>query len=398
MALFPNYEQLKGTGGYGKTHTKLELSDGQAPAEKFTVSRQNPFAEFIYEYGPAGHQTVMLPKGKIVEAGEPEYNPVTGFKETAIKVASEGTTKALGVNQHNIYKTRRDVMEGTAATVLGRSYIEVPLFETEDAAVAANTAAAMKFGAAYGATDDLQPGDHVVAGVDGNFRKFNDDEVDGDDVRAILGKVWGVSRELPPAGALQYYTGLQGDALKKVMDDISGYEGTGNDSKPGSPYSGGAWLPEFLRTIGTGEMNGIPFLTDGYFSAKETLEVSLVADENVEAVRVQDHMVHTDNQIVLDDSEKEGLMVVKLAHQIDPLSNGNVTVKANKDGEGVKTLSARDVHTDMRENGIVIYLDGDSTYTEFAITVDAVVNPTAGIPTEWDHKGSVGAVRILLNQ
>lgn len=404
MAIYPNYNELEGTGGYGKTHTKLELSNGQAPAEKFVVSKENKFKPFIYEYGPVGHQTVLLPKGKIVEAGAAEHNPRTGMLETSIKVASEGTTKALGVNQHNLYDTRRDVMEGTAATVLGRSYIEVPLFEAKDASVAATTAAAMKFGAAYGATDDLQPGDHVVAGVDGNFRKFNDDKVNGDDVRAILGKVWGVSRELPPAGALQYYTGLQGDALKRVMDDISGYAGTGADAKPGSPFSNNAWLPEFLKTIGTGEMKGIPFLTDGYFSALEDVDVSLkgaLADnENVEAVRVQDTAKYdaTAGTITVDEGKDESLAVVKLAHQIDPLAGGDVVVKAKLNGGDLETLSKRDVRIDMRENGVVLYLQPGVVYSDITITIGLVVNPTAGIPTEWDHKGSVGAVRILLNQ
>ena len=404
MAIYPNHNFLEGTGGYGKTHTKLELSNGQAPNEQFVVSKENEFTPFIYEYGPAGHQTVLLPKGKIVEATKAEYNPTTGRMETAIKMASEGTTRALGVNQHNLYDSRRDVMEGTTATVLGRSYIEVPLFETTDASAAATTAAAMKFGAAYGATDDLQPGDHVVAGKDGNFRKFNDDEVDGDDVRAILGKVWGVSRELPPAGALQYYTGLQGDALKKIMDDMSGYAGTGSDAKPGTPFSNGAWLPEFLKTIGTGEMNGIPFLTDGYFSALQEVPVSLTGaladNENVETVRVQDNATYDAEagSITVKDGKDESLAIVKLAHQIDPLAGGEVTVQAKIDGGELETFSKRDVRIDMQENGVVLYLQPGVVYTEIAINIGLVVNPTAGIPTEWDHKGSVGAVRILLNQ
>lgn len=406
MAIYPNYNELQGTGGYGKTHTKLELSNGQAPAEKFIVSKDNKFDPFIYEYGPAGHQTVILPKGKIVEAGPAEYNPRTGMKETAIKVASEGTTKALGVNQHNLYDTRRDVMEGTAATVLGRSYIEVPLFEAEDAAAASTTASAMKFGAAYGKTDDLQPGDFVVAGADGNFRKYDPTTSPGkeDTPEMILGKVWGVSRELPPAGALQYYTGLQGDALKRVMDDISGYAGTNSDAKPGSPFSNNAWLPEFLKTIGTGEMNGIPFLTDGYFSALQDVDVllkgALADNENVEAVRVQDTAKYDDvaGTITVEDGKDESLAVVKLAHQIDPLAGGDVVVKAKLDGATEETLSSRDVQIDLRENAVVLYLQPGVVYSDIKITVGMVVNPTAGIPTEWDHKGSVGAARILLNQ
>ena len=387
MALFPNKERIV-QGGYGKTHTKLELSNGQAPAEKFVVARENEFDPFIYEYGPAGHQTVILPKGKLVMAKGTEYNPDTGFEETAIQVAEDGATNVLGVNQHNIYETRRGAMQGTAATVLSRSYIEVPLFETDDASTAANTADAVKFGAAYGKSNDLQPGDFVVAGQGGNFRKF----AEGDDPLAVVGKVWGVSRELPPAGALQYYTGLEGDALKQVMNDLSGYVGSGDGPKPGSPFSNGAWLPDFLKAIGTGDMKGIPFLTDGYFSAKERLEGITLDSDNVEAVRAQDGVTVAAGNVTVADDVEESMIVVKLAHQIDPLDTSNIKVTV-----GGKELSARDVHVDLRENAVVIYLTKGQTGA-VKIDADLVVNPTAGIPTEWDHKGSVGAVRILLNQ
>lgn len=387
MALFPNSERIV-QGGYGKTHTKLELSNGQAPAEKFVVARENEFDPFIYEYGPAGHQTVILPKGKLVMAKGTEYNPDTGFEETAIQVAEDGATNVLGVNQHNIYETRRGAMQGTSATVLSRSYIEVPLFETEDASTAANTADAVKFGAAYGASNDLQPGDYVVAGQGGNFRKF----AESDDPLAVVGKVWGVTRELPPAGALQYYTGLQGDALKQAMNDLSGYAGSGDGPKPGSPFSNGAWLPEFLKTIGTGDMNGIPFLTDGYFSAKERLEGITLDSDNVEGVRAQDGVTVDGGNVAVADDVEESMIVVKLKHQIDPLDTSNIKVTVGSD-----ELSARDVHVDLRENAVVIYLAKGQTGA-VSIDADLVVNPTAGIPTEWDHKGSVGAVRILLNQ
>lgn len=391
MALFPNSERIV-QGGYGKTHTKLELSNGQAPAEKFTIARGNEFKPFIYEYGPAGLQTVILPKGKLVMSAGTEYNPDTGFEETAIQVAGDGATNVLGVNQHNIYETRRGAMQGTAATVLSRSYIEVPLFETNDAKTAANTADAVKFGAAYGKTNDLQPGDYVVAGQGGNFRKFNDAKTGGDDPLAVVGKVWGVTRELPPAGALQYYTGLEGDALKQVMNDLSGYAGSGDGPKPGSPFSNGAWLPDFFKAIGTGDMKGIPFLTDGYFSAKERLEKITLDSDNVEVVRAQDGVTVTGGNVTVGANVEESMVVVKLKHQIDPLDTSNTKVRV-----GGKELSSRDVHVDLRENAVVIYLAKGQTGA-VEIDADLIVNPTAGIPTEWDHKGSVGAVRILLNQ
>ena len=152
-------------------------------------------------------------------------------------------------------------------------------------------------------------------------------------------------------------------------------------------------MPEFLKTIGTGEMKGIPFLTDGYFSAKEELTTALDNEEHVEAVRGQDTVTVDGSTLTVDGDVSEAMVVVKLAHQIDPLETGDITVTST---EG--DFSKRDVHVDLSDNAIVLYLEGGKTYTGVEITVSAVVNPTAGIPTEWDHKGSVGAVRILLNQ
>lgn len=389
MALYPNTNDVLFSGNIGKSHTGLVVSEGAAPAEQFIVSKLNDSEPFIYEYGHEGNQTVLIAKGKIVEAVGEEKNRETGFYETAIKVAEDGSTRAIGVNHQNVYGQRRGRMEGNRPTVITRSYIEVPLFEAGNVDTAEGTAAAMHFGAAYGENDDLRSGDFVVAGKNGNFRKFDEEN---DKPHAIIGQVLNVTRDLPPAGLLQYYTGLESNELEEYLKTISATSGATDSVHPyGSPYTVGSWRKDFITALGGGNLKGIPFLTDGYFSAQQQIEVKLGDDEHVEAVRAGDGMTVAGGAITLDEGIDESMVVIKLKHDIDHRNLQEVSATV-----GGKTLSARDVHVDVANNSIVVYLSEDAA--DLTLSVPAIVNPTAGIPTEWDYKGSVGAARILLQR
>ena len=399
MALHPNSNDMLYSGAIGKTHTGLVVSEGAAPAEQFTVSKLNEATPFIYEYGPEGNQTIVIAKGKIVEAVGEERNPETGFKETAIKVAGEGSKRAIGVNHHNVSEQRRGRMEGNRPTVLTRSYIEVPLFEAEGetgAKTAAASAAAMHFGAAYGESGDLKSGDFVMVGQDGNFKKVPEELPENFDPRQIVGQVLNVTRDLPPAGLLQYYTGLQNEQLEDYIKGMSATPGAENSIHPyGSPYTVGSWRKDFITALGGGNLKGIPFLTDGYFSSMEQVPVTLDDKDVVEAVRPGDGVTVDATTIKVDKDVTESMVVVKLKHDIAHRELDKVKVTIGED-----EVSKRDVHVDVANNSIVIYLDGDKEIAIKDLTISAplVVNPTAGVPTEWDYKGSVGAARTLLQR
>ena len=398
MALYPNPNQIFYDGKIGKTHTGLVVSEGAAPAEQFTVSKENPATPFIYEYGPEGNQTIVIAKGKIVEAEGEERNPETGFKETAIKVAKENSIRAIGVNHHNVSEQRRGRMEGNRPTVLTRSYIEVPLFEAEGetgAKTAAASAAAMHFGAAYGESGDLKSGDFVMVGLDGNFKKVPEKLPENFDPRQIVGQVLNVTRDLPPAGLLQYYTGLQNEQLEDYIKGMSATPGAENSIHPyGSPYTVGSWRKDFITALGGGNLKGIPFLTDGYFSSMEQVPVTLDDKDVVEAVRPGDDVTVDGTKITVG-NVTESMVVVKLKHDIAHRELDKVKVTIDS-----KEVSKRDVHVDVANNSIVIFLDGDKEIAIKDLTISAplVVNPTAGVPTEWDYQGSVGAARILLQR
>ena len=409
MALFPN-QQIGSpySANIGKTHTNLVVSEGNAPAERFIVASDNTARPFTYEYGPEGNQTVLIAKGKIVEANGEEKDRETGHTATAIRIAQPGSIRAIGVNHHNVYERRRDAMEGNQPTVITRSYIEVPLFEADDVNTAKLSAEAMNFGAAYGATKALRSGDFVMAGADGNFVAY-----DGTDFRKVVGQVMNVTRELNPGGLLQYYTGLKNTELENYLKQISATPVAGDDGYPyGAPYTVGAWKPEFLKALGYGTLTGIPFLTDGYFSAQQRISVSLddatgLEGAAIEAIRKSDGVTITNttgvSTIAVDNTVEEASVFVKLKDKFDPRKLNGVTVTytdGDKEKDGitlkVKTMSSRDVHVDVTNNTIVLFLNKGVTFNDVEISVDAVVDPKAGIPTEWDYKGSVGAVRIQL--
>ena len=390
MAVYPNQTF---EGNIGKTHTNLVVSEGAAPAEEFIVSKTNDAEPFLYEYGPEGNQVVKLAKGKIVEAVGEEVNRVTRKHETAIKQAGELSTRVIGVNHHNVTEASLSARGGdfNRPTVITRDYIEVPLFEATDAKAAAATAKAMHFGAAYAEENGIKSGDFVGAGQDGNFRVLTKEEIVADP-RVIVGQVLSVKRDLPPSGLLQYYTGLTNAA--EIESYLSALNATGTVAPYGTTYSLGSWRADFLKELGYGKLTGIPFLTDGYFSAIEKVTAKIDNTENVEAAKGSDNVTveGANVTVTVANGEVDGTLYVKMKHNLDRRAVQNITVKSD---EGA--IPVKDINVDVNNNTIVVFLD-EGTYTNVTVTANCVVNPTAGIPTEWDYKGSVGAVRILLQR
>jgi hypothetical protein len=424
MALFPNVESDYTFGG--KSHTNLVVSEGVSPSEKWIVSKTNAAEPFIYQYGPEGNQTVVLAKGKIVELGAAEYDSISGRNVSTIKQAVADTKKAVGVLHHSVYEQRRDRFSGNNQpnpTILTRQYIEVPLFEHAVSATAQGFAKAMKFGAAYGTNDanQLQPGDFVKAGADGNFVKL---DTATDSPFEIVGQVLAAERELPPAGFLQYYMEMEIPEIEAFLkaQGTAPSPGKNPDGSAaaypyGAPYTTRGWEADFNKLLNPVINKGIPFLTDGYFRAKQTVtgiamndvyDKDANNDGHIEAVRLAGDITFghdvagtftasTDNAIdagvkVATDSRNNALFI-KLRHPIDKAEATPIVVKA----DGV-AVAAKDVHVDYSQNMVVVYLEAGVTIKALTIDAKLVVDPVAGIPTEWDYAGSVGAVRILLQR
>lgn len=409
MALFPNVESDYTFGG--RTHTNLVVSEGVSPSEKWVVSKDNAATPFVYEFGPEGNQTVVLAKGKIVELGAAEYDSVTGRKVSTIKQAVADSNRAVGVLHHSVYEQRRDRFSGNNQpnpTILTRQYVEVPLFEHAVAATAQGAAKAMHFGAAYGVTDSIQPGDFVKAGADGNFVKL---DTATDSPFEIVGQALAVERELPPAGFLQYYLEMEIpelEAFLKAQGTAPSPGGNGTDAGAypyGAPYTVQGWKGDFEKLLNPTINKGIPFLTDGYFRARQTVtgisigdiyDATTNNDAHIESVRVAGDVTLAGvagNDVTVAAESRNNALFIKLRHQIDKTQADAIVVKHSGG-----TVSAKDVHVDLSQNVVVVYLEAGATLTGLVIDAKLVVDPIAGIPTEWDYAGSVGAVRILLQR
>lgn len=450
MPLFPN---VSGNAVFnGKSHTGLVVSEGNAPAEKLIVSKDEK-VKFPYAYGPKGNQNVVIAKGKVVELGTPEYDGVTERYWPTIKTADVNSKNAVGVNHHNLYEVKRDRFSGNQATVITRSFIEVPLFEHADTTVALGMADAMNYGAAYGLSNDLKPGDYVKVGAKvtkdgvlvptGLFTKL---DTATDSAFEIVGQVWGVERELPPAGFLQYYLDLEIDEINQFFKNASYAPSPGSNGPivpngsndvgaypSGYPWTLHKWKGDFERLLNPTINKGIPFLTDGYFKAKTPVNDVVMND-------IYDATTNNDGQIERVDfsgsvtfghyngtafvasagnavdagvetaaDTRNNALFIKLRNQLDPGEVDRVTVYYT-DANGVKkTFGANDIHIDANpfdrqvveegtNNTVVVYLEPGTTYREISMDLKLVINPVAGIPTEWDYAGSVGAVRILLQR
>jgi hypothetical protein len=415
MALFPNVQ-----GDYtfgGKTHTNLVVSEGAAPAEKWIVSKDEQF-KFNYAFGPEGNQGVVLAKGKVVELDAAEHDYETNRMVSTVKTATEGSERAVGVNHHNIYERKRDRFSGNNQpnpVVITRSYIEVPLFENSTVQSASDFANSMGYGAAYGDVNEIRPGDFVKVGQNGNFAKL---DTVNDSAFQIVGQALAVERELPPAGFLQYYMDMDINEIEQFMKAKSHAPSPGNNNSDagaypyGYPYQNKGWKADFEKLLNPTINKGIPFLTDGYFSAKETLtgialsdvyDATTNNDGKIENVVTSGDVTLTDitdvdnnvtgQTVTVGAESRNNAVFIKLRNEIDKVEADQLAVRSD---EGA--ITGQDLHIDYTNNTVVVYLEAGATYTNVVLDVPSVVDPVAGVPTEWDHKGSVGAVRILLQR
>lgn len=417
--LMPNNES--GFTFKGKTHTNLVVSEGNAPAHEFTVSRSEN-VKFSYEFGPEGNQNVVIAKGKAVQADGTEYHRPTNSQRTALKTAEQGTTRAIGINHHNLYERKRGRQSGGNQgnpTIIPRSLIELPLFEHDELSTAQGYAAAMQYGSVYSENaEQIREGDFVKVGSDGNITKL---DTANDNAFQAIGQVWGAERELPPKGFLQYFLDIDNAQLEEFLKQASyppspgaPSDGSAGAYPMGQPYSPDSWKAMYNDLVNPKVNRGIPFLTDGYFRSKQ--QVSDIAiddiydatdnnDGHIENVTTSGDTTISGSTVTTSQEGRNHALFVKLRHDIDRGEADPIAVKYETN-EGTAetpdmvthTMSQQDQHVDFTNNTVVIYLEPNDELQNLTIDAKLQVDPVAGIPTEWDYAGSVGAVQILLNR
>lgn len=427
------------TGVVQRTNTSLEVSDGDAPAQKWLVDNRLPV---MFKYGfAAGINEMVMSKGLIVavdpirfqkdfETGKMHsvltianggknvklsadgihWEELTSEEDKAYKALTDDKKNAdvtkrpanvpIGVNFANVYKKYDDAFNGMAPTVVTRKYIKLPLFN--------NKAKAYKnpWGSAYG---DIKPGDYVKSDENGRFVKW----VEGQDSPTqIVGQVLAIQKYLVPEGAAVWATWALEDRMNsEYFNPEENKKSTGE--YPGYPYDKAYGYNDLTRMnprvpVEYDITKGIPGLTDGRNAVKET-----VADQVVEEIPVGTFTTMQNRYMRTLDINIENLQVAVKAYygstvrttsyvSVDNLLTENAVKMKNEAGTSEINLGHIDFY-DLKAGLLVLAIDnpaalGTANLTKVEVLVKYDKRGQAGVPTMLDWDGCVGEIRILLQK
>ncbi|SFJ62362.1 hypothetical protein SAMN02799624_05221 [Paenibacillus sp. UNC496MF] len=393
---------------YMRTNTKLQAGTHDSPGEKFLVDNR---LKRLFRYHFGGDGWVVIPKGRIVAPatdnfGESQDGVINDFDgnvkrpvltlanggKDVTEVGKDGTNhvrkanRAIGVAYGNLYEEFVDGFNGMQPTIENEIYIELPYIPKK------SDAEEIEWGSFYDAdlADFVKNGDFVISDENGRFIKAPFEKVyaaldaaatAGDlaeyNVQVkelgrlqeqVVGQVWSVETNLPPQGWLKWVTWSTEDMRQddKWINN-SGFrpEDMGaTDGFPGYPYDktyrnmeGQKYFPR-----------AIPGLTNG---------------ANIE-VPFTDLVIGT---VQPGQSGRHDLRIWQV-----PIVEGSLVVTAN--GTPIQPT-----YVDY-ELGLVT-VNFDNAAGSAPVDIKATFKATGqipGVPTNWDWKGSVGAVRILLQK
>jgi hypothetical protein len=324
----------------------------------------------------------------------------------------------LGVLFKNCYFKVDDQMFGAGSAVLARGFVELPYIP--DRTLAANVMWGCATGGDAQANDPgyLRPGDYVKSDANGHFVKWNpgvaavfpdasvtspSGDLSGwilrDDPRQIVGQVWDVTGQLQPEGWLQWVMWNL-----DILDDTGNYQDIEKvlglkaaDLQQGAFPYGYPWLDKFhnMWRYETDPHNGrgIQGLTDGSNLLKTVTKQevygiiprgSLAGEKFYFHIKPEDVVESTVRIYPVDNTTgvKIGTEVALGATYDNAVPNINFVFERFQKTEGL----------------IVVTLGENSPAADdvkLAIDYDAY-GMIPGVPTLWDLKGSVGAVRINL--
>jgi hypothetical protein len=406
---------------YMRTNTKLQAGTHDSPGEKFLV---DPRLKRLFRYHFGGDGWVVVPKGRIVAPSTDDdgiiklgnvfdydgqvYRPAltlaNGGKDVT-EIGKDGTphtrkaNHAIGVAYGNLYEEFVDGFNGMQPTIENEIYVELPYIPLK-----AN-AEDIEWGSFYD-VDPSRPvknGDFVISDDNGRMIKADFDKVKADlDAAAtafgaaatdadrtialtnlvkaqkelqrfneqVIGQVWSVETNLPPQGWLKWVTW----SMEQLREDDRWINNSGfrpedqgaTDGFPGYPYDktyrnmeGQKYFPR-----------AIPGLTNG---------------ANIE-------VPYTDLVIGTIQPGQNGRHDFRI-WQV-PIVEGTLVLT---DSSG-NTVTPSYVDYEL---GLVVVDNVDNSAGTAPIDIKATFKSTGqipGVPTNWDWKGSVGAVRILLQK
>lgn len=392
---------------YMRTNTKLQAGTHDSPGEKFLI---DPRLKRLFRYHFGGDGWVVVPKGRVVAPSTDTdgvlnngqlkdfegnvFRPALTLANGGVDVEEVGKTgathtraanKAIGVAYANLYEEILDGFNGMQPTVENEIYIELPYIPSKA------DAEEIEWGSFYDAdiAKPVKNGDFVMSDENGRIIKADFDKFEAilknasataDEKFAalaeisrlqqqVIGQVWSVETNLAPQGWLAWVGWSEADMANDDSRNISGMSANdigAQDGFPGYPYE--KTYRNFDTKTNKYYPQGIPGLTNG---------------SNIE-VPFANKVIGTINP---GQSGRYDFVIEQT-----PIVEGSVVLKV----DGV-VVTPENIHY---ESGLVTF-SYDSTGKTAPVQVTADFKATGqipGVPTGWDWKGSVGAIRILLQK
>lgn len=418
-----------------RSNTKLQAGTHDAPGEKFFIDPRLA-GKFRYHFGGAGE--VVIPKGIIVApatTGDTKgtqivdgqiVDPDTGFKVGCLTIANGGAdvseagplgdytrkaNKPIGVAYGNLYQQfvyninySIDGVQtpggwtGMQPTIENEIYIELPLLESE------SDADKIHWGCAYG--EDLKPGDYVMSDTKGRFIKADFETLNTQigaaaDLAAlkakiqelnrmnqqVIGQVWAVEKYVVPAGQVgQTQSGVAGwlkwvqwSQEDQMQDDLkmnnSGFRPEDiatQDTFPGYPFT--PTYANYDFKTNKYDPKGIPGLTNG--SNIEVPKTEKIG--TIKAGQTGNYYFHVKSTPIVKNEN---------------INNNYVEIAA------MAGLTFTVDHVDPERGLVVVNVTANaSTADHDVVATFKATGQIPGLPTNMDFKGSIGAIRILLQK
>jgi hypothetical protein len=345
--------------------------------------------------------------GRYVDFDTNQLTPVltlaNGGIDQSNEIAKDGTVytrtanKPIGVAYANLYEQFIDGFNGMQPTVENEIYIEVPYIQKK------SDAYDIEWGCFYDAdlARPAKPGDFVMSDETGRIIKadfskqeeiLKDAQATADEKFAalaeisrynqqVIGQIWAVetpiAEGMAPQGWLRWVTWAQEDFYKAdSYINNSGFrpEDIGSqDGFPGYPYD----KTYMNMEAGKYKQKGIPGLTNG---------------SNIEV----DYTDEVIGQIMPGQKDRYNFRILHL-----PAVAGSVKIHG-RDGVSKAPIADNKItvhYVDETLGLVIVEMDNSQGTTPIEITATyKATGQIPGIPTGWDFKGSIGAVRILLQK
>ena len=390
-----------------RTNTKLRVTQHESPAEEVVV---DPRLKRAWQYHFGGDGYVVMPKGRAVAMATEDggifdkgrlKSDKTGKLKHVLTLANGGkdvkridkqgkeytakANKAIGLVAGNVYEEYQDGWNRMFPTIENEVYVELPyLPKKADAEM-------LEWGVIYDAdpASPLKPGDEVVSDENGRLIKADFDKIRKDieaaadlaELKAllikesllreqVLGQVWAIETELPMEGFLQWVGWTEDQMADDDWRNKTGARpqdrGQGDGNFPGYPFE--KTYMNWDTRSNKYYPQGIPGLTNG-----SNIEVD-----------------YTDEFVGSVNPGQEGRHDFRVERS--PIVSGSAVFKYGAD-------VIEPIFLDLENGRVAFMVPKNTDNTPKAITVSyKATGQIPGVPTNVDFKGSVGAVRILLQK